>query len=89
VANNQQDQRIELSIQLQPDESSSPKQTYFLKSPYSNAPFSNVSGTYPDSIYLPEDGAQRGNIVLNKGDQSTPGYPANGKILVYILPRLI
>ena len=57
--------------------------------PADYAPYSNVSGTYPDSIYLPEDGAQTGNIVLNKGDQSTPGYPANGKILVYILRGLI
>ncbi|XP_063400485.1 glutamate carboxypeptidase 2-like [Mytilus trossulus] len=36
-----------------------------------------TNATYPDTVFLPNDGAQRGNIVLNKGDQSTPGYPAN------------
>lgn len=39
---------------------------------------SGTNATYPDTVFLPKDGAQRGNIVLNKGDQSTPGYPANG-----------
>ncbi|XP_071104721.1 N-acetylated-alpha-linked acidic dipeptidase 2-like [Haliotis cracherodii] len=32
--------------------------------------------TYPDSIWLPPTGVQRGNIVMIKGDQATPGYPA-------------
>lgn len=40
---------------------------------------SGTNSTYPDTVFLPRDGAQRGNIVLNKGDQSTPGYPANGE----------
>ncbi|XP_048242021.1 N-acetylated-alpha-linked acidic dipeptidase 2-like [Haliotis rufescens] len=31
---------------------------------------------YPESMWLPPTGVQRGNIVMIKGDQATPGYPA-------------
>ncbi|KAK3101043.1 hypothetical protein FSP39_000512, partial [Pinctada imbricata] len=31
---------------------------------------------YPETFYLPLTGMQRGNIILKKGDQTTPGYPS-------------
>ncbi|KAK3101739.1 hypothetical protein FSP39_005989 [Pinctada imbricata] len=31
---------------------------------------------YPESAYLPLTGIQRGNDILKKGDQTTPGYPS-------------
>ncbi|PIK40106.1 hypothetical protein BSL78_23044, partial [Apostichopus japonicus] len=33
--------------------------------------------TYPDGIYLPDTGIQRGSIALENGDPQTPGYPAS------------
>ncbi len=34
---------------------------------------------YPDSWFLPETGIQRGNILRQKGDMLSPGYPSIGK----------
>ncbi|XP_071104998.1 N-acetylated-alpha-linked acidic dipeptidase 2-like [Haliotis cracherodii] len=38
--------------------------------------FAKGDNFYPESMWLPPTGVQRGNIVLIKGDQATPGYPA-------------
>lgn len=32
--------------------------------------------TYPDGIYMPTTGIQRGSIALGNGDPQTPGYPS-------------
>ncbi|XP_046364739.2 N-acetylated-alpha-linked acidic dipeptidase 2-like [Haliotis rufescens] len=34
------------------------------------------TGVYPDSLFLPPSGAQRGTIYEDYGDPLTPGYPA-------------
>ncbi|KAJ8299219.1 hypothetical protein KUTeg_023279 [Tegillarca granosa] len=39
----------------------------------------NDSGVYPDTWWLPDTGIQRGNVVIHKGDQTTPGYPSTCK----------
>ena len=36
-------------------------------------------GVYPDGLYLPGTGAQRGSALYDYGDPLTPGYPAVGK----------
>lgn len=33
---------------------------------------------YPDGLYLPPTGAQRGSCIDGYGDPLTPGYPAIG-----------
>ncbi|XP_046566636.1 glutamate carboxypeptidase 2-like [Haliotis rubra] len=38
--------------------------------------FAKGDNFYPESMWLPPTGVQRGNIVVIKGDQATPGYPA-------------
>ncbi|XP_060072461.1 N-acetylated-alpha-linked acidic dipeptidase 2-like [Ylistrum balloti] len=46
---------------------------------YGPPPSNSTSGMadpYPDTWWLPETGIQRGNIIMTKGDQATPGYPA-------------
>ncbi|OWF36154.1 N-acetylated-alpha-linked acidic dipeptidase 2 [Mizuhopecten yessoensis] len=46
---------------------------------YGPPPSNSTSGMtypYPDTWWLPDTGMQRGNIILTKGDQATPGYPA-------------
>ena len=37
---------------------------------------------YPDSWFLPDTAVQRGNILKQKGDALSPGYPSSGKYLV-------
>ncbi|XP_022094263.1 putative N-acetylated-alpha-linked acidic dipeptidase [Acanthaster planci] len=34
------------------------------------------AAVYPDGIYLPGTGTQRGSLLLGSGDPRTPGYPA-------------
>ena len=34
--------------------------------------------TYPDSVYLPGTGVQRGSLEANLGDPLTPGHPSLG-----------
>ncbi|XP_038053369.1 putative N-acetylated-alpha-linked acidic dipeptidase [Patiria miniata] len=34
------------------------------------------AAVYPDGIYLPGTGTQRGSLMLGSGDPRTPGYPA-------------
>lgn len=36
---------------------------------------------YPDGVYLPGTGTQRGSLLVKHGDPLTPGYPAIGKNL--------
>ena len=36
----------------------------------------NVNNTYPNSIYLPPSGVQRGTIQMGDGDPQTPIYPS-------------
>lgn len=36
---------------------------------------------YPDGVYLPPTGSQRGSCLDGSGDPLTPGYPAVGKKL--------
>ena len=35
--------------------------------------------TYPDGIYLPDTGVQRGSTFKDSMDPLTPGYPATGR----------
>ncbi|XP_013407202.1 N-acetylated-alpha-linked acidic dipeptidase 2-like [Lingula anatina] len=56
---------------------------------------SGVDKVYPDSWWLPGTGAQRGNVVMTKGDQLTQGYPATewayrsqDKVLKAQLPQI-
>ncbi|XP_033752416.1 N-acetylated-alpha-linked acidic dipeptidase 2-like [Pecten maximus] len=44
--------------------------------PLSNTTASGMADVYPDTWWLPDTGMQRGNIIMTKGDQATPGYPA-------------
>ena len=41
----------------------------------------NTANTYPNSVYLPESGVQRGTIQMGDGDPQTPFYPSIGLIL--------
>ena len=43
---------------------------------------SNVN--YPDSWFLPDTGVQRGNILKQKGDPLSPGYPSIGTSILSI-----
>ena len=38
------------------------------------------AAVYPDGIYLPGTGTQRGSLMIGIGDPLTRGYPAIGKI---------
>ena len=37
-----------------------------------------LNEVFPDSVYLPGTGVQRGTLELNKGDPLTPGHPSLG-----------
>ncbi|PIK52126.1 putative N-acetylated-alpha-linked acidic dipeptidase 2 isoform X1 [Apostichopus japonicus] len=37
-----------------------------------------VDQVYPDTVFLPSTGVQRGNIITEQGDPLTQGYPAKG-----------
>ena len=37
---------------------------------------------YPDSWFLPDTAVQRGNILKQKGDALSPGYPSSGTYLI-------
>ena len=39
---------------------------------------SQTENVYPNSVWLPPSGAQRGTILKTSGDPLTPGYPAIG-----------
>ena len=38
----------------------------------------NTANTYPNSVYLPKSGVQRGTIQMGDGDPQTPFYPSIG-----------
>ena len=38
---------------------------------------------YPDDVFLPPTGAQRGSLFRGKGDPLTPGYPAIGNMFKF------
>ncbi len=42
------------------------------------APQVALNHIYPSGEFLPNDGVQRGSIIVRDGDPSTPHYPANG-----------
>jgi hypothetical protein len=47
--------------------------------PFDSAPNSTTPGaTYPNSIYMPDMGQQRGSALLLSGDPLTQHYPAKG-----------
>lgn len=46
--------------------------------------YSPFGTSYPDSWYLPEDGVQRGTVLRIRGDPLSNGYPALGKLSVFI-----
>ena len=57
--------------------------------PFDFAPNSTTPGSiYPNSIYMPDMGHQRGSALLLSGDPLTKHYPAKGNyqnlILTYI-----
>ena len=48
---------------------------------------SNVN--YPDSWFLPDTAIQRGNILKQKGDPLSPGYPSLGTGILSISHTLL
>jgi len=42
----------------------------------------NTSNTYPNSIYLPPYGVQRGTVYIGDGDPLTPDYPSVGNSFI-------
>lgn len=53
---------------------------------YSNGQTKDV---YPHSIWLPPSGTQRGTVKKTDGDPLTPGYPATGSSLFYIMLYIV
>lgn len=47
---------------------------------YSDNQTENV---YPESMWLPPSGAQRGTVIKTDGDPLTPGYPATGTVNLF------
>jgi N-acetylated-alpha-linked acidic dipeptidase len=47
--------------------------------PKRGAPKVALNRVYPSGEFLPNDGVQRGSIIVRDGDPLTPNYPSTGK----------
>jgi hypothetical protein len=57
--------------------------------PFDCAPNSTApASTYPNSIYMPDMGQQRGSALLLSGDPLTQHYPAKGNYLKVLYSSL-
>ena len=54
--------------------------------PERSAPFGNAS-TFPNGMFLPEDGMQWGSIYDVAGDPLTPLYPSIGMLITSVRER--